>query len=105
MLTCVAVETPGDVYRRDSIDATHYPVFHQMEGVRVYTEQECEASGLSATSFVERDLKSTLEGLARHLFGDVACRWVDAYFPFTDPSFELEIFFNGKVWHTSVLDE
>jgi phenylalanyl-tRNA synthetase alpha chain len=30
----------GDVYRRDAIDATHYPVFHQMEGVRVFTEEE-----------------------------------------------------------------
>ena len=30
----------GDVYRRDSIDATHYPVFHQMEGVRVFNPDE-----------------------------------------------------------------
>jgi len=37
-----------------------------------------------------------LQGLAKALFGDVECRWVDAYFPFTEPSFELEIFFNGK---------
>lgn len=42
-----------------------------------------------------KELKETLEGLARHLFGDVECRWVDAYFPFTEPSFELEIFFEG----------
>lgn len=42
-----------------------------------------------------KELKGTLEGLARHLFGDVECRWVDAYFPFTEPSFELEIFFEG----------
>jgi phenylalanyl-tRNA synthetase alpha chain len=41
-----------------------------------------------------KELKATLEGLARHLFGDVQCRWVDTYFPFTEPSFELEIFFN-----------
>ena len=31
-----------------------------------------------------------------HLFGEVEMRWVDAYFPFTDPSFELEIFFQGE---------
>lgn len=37
-----------------------------------------------------------MQGLAKHLFGNVECRWVDAYFPFTEPSFELEIFFNGK---------
>lgn len=36
------------------------------------------------------------QGLARHLFGEVECRWIDAYFPFTNPSFELEIFFKGK---------
>lgn len=42
-----------------------------------------------------KELKENLEGLAKHLFGDVECRWVDAYFPFTNPSFELEIFFEG----------
>lgn len=41
-------------------------------------------------------LISALQGLAKHLFGDVECRWVDAYFPFTEPSFELEIFFKGN---------
>jgi phenylalanyl-tRNA synthetase alpha chain len=30
----------GDVYRRDEIDATHYPIFHQMEGVRIFTDEE-----------------------------------------------------------------
>lgn len=39
---------------------------------------------------------SYTQGLAKSLFGDVECRWVDAYFPFTNPSFELEIFFKGK---------
>ena len=42
------------------------------------------------------DLKKVLEGLAKHLFGDVQVRWVDAYFPFTEPSLELEVFFNGE---------
>lgn len=37
-----------------------------------------------------------LENLAKELFGDVEMRWVDAYFPFTEPSTELEIFFNGE---------
>ncbi|KAM7271973.1 hypothetical protein ACFE04_031187 [Oxalis oulophora] len=83
----------GDVYRRDSIDSTHYPVFHQMEGVRVFSPEDWEASGMDATTFAAEDLKKCLEGLARHLFGDVQMRWVDTYFPFTDPSFELEIFF------------
>ena len=44
-------------------------------------------------AIVERHLKKTLEGMIREIFGDVQMRWVDAYFPFTDPSFELEIYF------------
>ena len=43
-----------------------------------------------------KDLQETLEGLARHLFGPVECRWVEEYFPFTDPSIELEIMYNGE---------
>ncbi|CAI8613436.1 unnamed protein product [Vicia faba] len=86
----------GDVYRRDSIDSTHYPVFHQMEGFRVFVPDEWEPSGMDATSFAAADLKKCLEGLARHLFGDVEMRWIDTYFPFTNPSFELEIYFKGK---------
>ncbi|XP_054822385.1 phenylalanine--tRNA ligase, chloroplastic/mitochondrial-like isoform X2 [Prosopis cineraria] len=83
----------GDVYRRDSIDSTHYPVFHQMEGFRVFVPDEWEPSGMDATSYAAADLKKCLEGLARHLFGAVEMRWVDTYFPFTNPSFELEIYF------------
>ncbi|KAK1275075.1 hypothetical protein QJS04_geneDACA004122 [Acorus gramineus] len=94
----------GDVYRRDSIDSTHYPVFHQMEGVRVFSPDEWLASGVDATSYAAMDLKKTLEGLAQHLFGifhksdhcAVDMRWVDTYFPFTSPSFELEIYFQEK---------
>ncbi|CAI5519935.1 unnamed protein product [Closterium sp. Naga37s-1] len=86
----------GDVYRRDAIDATHYPVFHQMEGFRVFSPSELAAAGGDPTEFVAAQLKQALEGLARHLFGDVEMRWVDTYFPFTNPSFELEIFFQGQ---------
>ncbi|KAG6475743.1 phenylalanine--tRNA ligase, chloroplastic/mitochondrial-like [Zingiber officinale] len=86
----------GDVYRRDSIDSTHYPVFHQMEGVRVFSPNEWEVSSTDATSYAATNLKKCLEGLARHLFGAVEMRWVDTYFPFTNPSFELEIYFQEK---------
>lgn len=86
----------GDVYRRDSVDSTHYPVFHQMEGFRVFTPADWEASGVDGTTYAATDLKKNLEGLAQHLFGDVEMRWVDAYFPFTNPSFELEIYFQGN---------
>ena len=48
-----------------------------------------------AKKVIEEDLKEILTGLARHLFGDVEMRWREDYFPFTEPSFELDIFFNG----------
>ena len=89
----------GDVYRKDTVDKTHYPAFHQMEGVRVFKD----LNGTFGTEnvdevklLVERDLKNVLENLARHIFGDVEMRWNDDYFPFTDPSFELEVFYNGE---------
>jgi phenylalanyl-tRNA synthetase alpha chain len=103
----------GDVYRRDSIDATHFPVFHQMEGVRVFTQDEIAGSELTGEELASQELKNMLEGLARHLFGEVEMRWVDAYFPFTNPSYELEIYFNGEwlevlgcgVMETKILNE
>ena len=48
-----------------------------MEGVRVFEPSEWGES--DGTAFAEAELKKTLEGLARHLFGDVQLRWVDAY--------------------------
>jgi phenylalanyl-tRNA synthetase alpha chain len=118
MLFVQAFLVTGDVYRRDAIDVTHFPVFHQMEGVRLFTAAELavrsprlrdgrgeeSASPLSEAErhaegvrIVESDLKQALAGLVRSLFGpDTLTRWVDAYFPFTTPSFELEVFFNSK---------
>ena len=91
----------GNVFRRDTIDATHYPVFHQIDGVRVFSKKELPAkaqvSPEAETEFVISDLKSELEGLARSLFGsDAKVRWVEAYFPFTEPSLELEIMYEGQ---------
>ncbi|RMX63788.1 hypothetical protein DD238_005126 [Peronospora effusa] len=85
----------GDVYRRDEIDASHYPVFHQMEGVRIFSELDVETPREEKVAHVKEELKKTLEGMTKELFGDVEMRWVEAYFPFTEPSLELEIFFNG----------
>eukprot|EP01134_Creolimax_fragrantissima_P008252 CFRG8252T1 len=102
----------GDVYRRDEIDSSHYPVFHQMEGMRMFgpdempglgnmlengveTEEKQAEHTLAAAQFAEKDLKRNLEGMTSALFGDVEMRWVSAYFPFTHPSWELEIYFKG----------
>jgi len=88
----------GDVYRRDTVDASHYPIFHQMEGVRIFDGNELGASTdrEGAVRHVQIHLKSTLEGMVRSIFGDVQVRWVEAYFPFTDPSLEMEIFFQDE---------
>ena len=111
----------GDVYRRDEIDSSHYPVFHQMEGVRLYTEEELFAPAkddklklfetteleetderqpehtMDAAKMMELSLKSCLIKLVKCLFGsDIETRWVSCYFPFTHPSYELEIKFRGE---------
>ena len=88
----------GDVYRKDTVDRTHYPAFHQMEGVRIFDiEKDLGTKDIKeAKILVERDLKQVLENLARHVFGDVEMRWSPDYFPFTDPSLELEINYNGE---------
>ena len=79
----------GDVYRRDEIDKTHFPVFHQMEGVKVLPPGATEQDAFE-------DLKLNLNRLADVLFPGMPRKWIDAYFPFTHPSLELEIEFKNK---------
>jgi len=86
----------GDVYRRDAIDKTHYPVFHQMEGVRIFYPEQLQRQNTSAEEFVGAEMRDALEGMVSAVFGQVNVRWVDAYFPFTHPSWEMEIFFEEK---------
>ncbi len=70
---------PGRVYRCDS-DITHSPMFHQIEGLAVDTD----------ISF--RDLKGSLDMLLKHLFSpDIGTRFRPSYFPFTEPSAEVDI--------------
>eukprot|EP01096_Ripella_sp_DP13-Kostka_P001286 TRINITY_DN11530_c0_g1_i2.p1 TRINITY_DN11530_c0_g1~~TRINITY_DN11530_c0_g1_i2.p1 ORF type:complete len:439 (+),score=123.22 TRINITY_DN11530_c0_g1_i2:821-2137(+) len=93
----VGVLSAGDVYRRDTVDATHYPVFHQLDALCLFDRSLLPDDPAAALLFVENDLKTTLEGLARKVFGENApIRWIDAYFPFTHPSWEMEVFFNGQ---------
>jgi len=70
----------GRVYRRDTIDATHYPIFHQVEGLAV-------DRGITLA-----DLKGTLLHLMRELFGqERQVRFRTHYFPFTEPSMEPDV--------------
>jgi phenylalanyl-tRNA synthetase alpha chain len=76
----VRVVAPGMVFRHDEVDATHSPVFHQVEGLWV-DEQVTFA-----------DLKGVLHHLVMSLFGqDVRLRFRPSYFPFTEPSCECDV--------------
>ena len=146
--TFCSCPTPGflisaDVYRRDSIDKSHYPAFHQMEGAMVWSrnpqedvssEIESNIAALPKLDLVVEDhmpafhdknpkqrehsdaestaisthLKRTLEGVVEEIFGrakrvvgiplneKLRVRWIDAYFPFTSPSYELEVLWEGE---------
>jgi len=79
---------PGKVHRRDTPDATHSPVFHQVEGLAV------------DTNITFSDLKGTLDHAMKSLFGSgVRTRFQPSFFPFTEPSAEVAIscvFCGGK---------
>ncbi|MEE9097139.1 phenylalanine--tRNA ligase subunit alpha [Pseudarthrobacter phenanthrenivorans] len=80
----IYVLCPGKVFRTDELDATHTPVFHQFEGLAIDKK-------LSMA-----DLRGTLEHFARQMFGDEAqIRLRPNYFPFTEPSAELDIWHPG----------
>ena len=131
----------ADVYRRDEIDASHYPVFHQMEGAHVVPrtkaleifetsnaqlEKMLSKANIHITDettigpsnpyqashdpihaeVVARNLKNSLNSLVLKIFGKAAnrngkeeplqVRWIEAFFPFTSPSYEVEVLFEGK---------
>ncbi|CAL4179602.1 unnamed protein product, partial [Meganyctiphanes norvegica] len=94
----------GDVYRRDEIDSSHYPVFHQCEGVRLCTKEELYGSHVDMDNYhlfesternehqqgvhnrdavilLEKDLKHCLQGLATSLFGpEIQLKWDTKYY-------------------------
>ncbi|GAB2676438.1 phenylalanine--tRNA ligase subunit alpha [Saccharopolyspora gloriosae] len=76
---------PGRTFRTDELDATHTPVFHQVEGLAV-------DEGLTMAH-----LKGTLDAFARAMFGpESAIRLRPSFFPFTEPSAELDVWFPQK---------
>ncbi|KUJ13295.1 phenylalanine-tRNA synthetase [Mollisia scopiformis] len=139
----------ADVYRRDAIDRSHYPIFHQMEGARMWDRRTVPNGDIAAAvwadierlpkhdmkvedpnppTHAERNplqkehrreeaeaiaahLKRSLEGVVVEIFTrakraalaadpgfrdePLRVRWIEAYFPFTSPSWELEVFWQG----------
>jgi phenylalanyl-tRNA synthetase alpha chain len=76
----VRIICPGRVYRRDAADATHTPMFHQVEGLLV-------DEGISFA-----DLKGTLERFHKQFFGEkTETRFRPSFFPFTEPSAEVDV--------------
>ena len=76
----IRIISPGRVYRSDAVDATHSPVFHQVEGLVI-------DKGITMA-----DLKGTLEVFARKLYGEnTRLRFRPHHFPFTEPSAEVDI--------------
>jgi phenylalanyl-tRNA synthetase alpha chain len=128
----------ADVYRRDEIDSSHYPVFHQMEGARVWSKDELkdlsrlnaelarqlaecpieiqdetvvgESNPYQAThdpeeaAQIAQHLKHSINSMIYRLFGQgratesepLKVRWIEAFFPFTTPSYEVEVWYNGE---------
>lgn len=79
------IACPGRVFRTDELDATHTPVFHQ-----------CEALAVDK-NLTMADLKGTLDALAKAMFGPEAkTRLRPSYFPFTEPSAEMDLWFPDK---------
>ena len=87
----IYIVCPGRTYRTDELDATHTPVFHQVEGLVVDKD------------ITMAHLKGTLDHFARSMFGpDARTRLRPSYFPFTEPSAEMDLWFpqhrDGPRW-------
>lgn len=81
----IRIVSPGRVYRRDTVDATHSAVFHQVELLAI-------DQGLKFT-----DLKGTIKEFVKQMFGEeLPVRFRASYFPFTEPSAEVDVQWKGK---------
>ena len=76
----IRIVCPGRVFRADEVDATHSPVFHQIEGLVIDKD------------ITMGDLKGTLDAFAHRLYGaDIQTRFRPSFFPFTEPSAEVDL--------------
>jgi phenylalanyl-tRNA synthetase alpha chain len=88
----VYVIAPGTVYRRDDVDATHSPMFHQVEGLAV-------DEGLSFAH-----LKGTITYFLQRLLGDREVRVIPHFFPFTEPSVDVSVAWTDRHGRTDWLE-
>lgn len=80
----VYLVVPGRVFRRDQLDPTHSPVFHQIEGLAVDAD------------ITFGDLKGVLDHFAREFLGpEITTKFIPHHFPFTEPSAEMHVYTNG----------
>jgi phenylalanyl-tRNA synthetase alpha chain len=77
----------GDVYRKDEIDSTHYPVFHQLDGVCFLNKEQDPIS----------EIKKTIGGLIEFLFPGCEYEFKDDFYPFNSQAFEVNVNYNGKL--------
>jgi phenylalanyl-tRNA synthetase alpha chain len=81
------IVSPGRVYRKDDIDATHSMIFHQIEILALDEKGKLNLG----------HLKGTIEHFLREMFGpEIKVRFRGSYFPFTEPSMEVDVYFRGK---------
>jgi len=80
----VRIVAPGRVYRRDAVDATHSPVFHQVEVLAI-------DEGLDFSH-----LRGTVMAFLKAFFGNLPVRFRASYFPFTEPSAEVDVQWRGR---------
>ena len=80
----VRIVSPGRVYRRDAVDATHSPVFHQIEVLAI--DENLDFS----------HLRGTVMAFLKAFFGELPIRFRASYFPFTEPSVEVDVQWRGK---------
>lgn len=80
----IRIVAPGRCCRRDTVDATHSATFHQLEILAI-------DKGLTFT-----DLKGTIKEFLRQIFGETDIRFRASYFPFTEPSAEVDVRWKGK---------
>ena len=86
------VISPGAVYRRDDVDATHSPMFHQLEGLAV-------DEGLSLAHLI-----GTLKHVAGQLLGSTEYRIIPDFFPFTEPSIQLLVRWTDRTGRSSWME-